>query len=143
MAETYNGNYVDQTRTLEASATHTATGSPTSGVYLPAPKNGLAFVLDVTAAATNIADALSVYVQTQIGSEWHDVVRFTTILGDGGALTYIHKIAGVLTTAEYETGTGLIAAADRDFCGDAWRVRRVVINTVAPSFTYSVVACPF
>ena len=142
MAEIYNGVYVDQTRTLEASTTHLVTGVPTTGVAIPAHKNGVVAVLDVTAAANLVGDTLDVIVQTKIGSGWYDAIWFTQCLGNGGAKTYVAKIDGSTAMAEYETGTSL-AGGERDIFGDLWRVRRVLAGGGGEDFTYSVVICTF
>ena len=123
MAETYNGNYVDQTRTLQASATLTAAATTyTTGVPLPAIRNGVVFVLDVTAAATDVGDLFDVTVQTKIGSFWLDAAKFTQVLGNGGAKTYVAKTEAATAVAEYETGTG-IGAGERDIFGDLWQIQ--------------------
>jgi hypothetical protein len=144
MAETYNGAYVDQSRTILASTAVTATSTGTTAVYIPAIKSGLVAVLDVTAAGTLVGDTLDVYLQTEVNSSWYDVIRFTQVLGNGGAKKFVHKIIGEAATVEYETGTGLAAAADRDLFGDSWRTRYVVTNGGGThAFTFSVVVCTF
>ena len=103
----------------------------------------MAFVLDVTAAATAIDDVLDVYVQTQLdGTNWVDVVRFTQVLGNGSAVRYFAKIERGTSVTEFENGTGLGAAAARDLFGERWRVRYVITDTGTDnaSFTFSVVA---
>lgn len=75
-------------------------------------------------------------------SPWVDVIRFTQVLGDGGAKVYTAKLplAGALT--EFDSTTALSAAAVRNFLGRHLRVKYVVTNdsdaTVDTSFTFSV-----
>ena len=131
--------------TLLASAARTDTSTGEAAVRLPGMVNGIAFVLDVTAAATEVGDLLDVYIQTKLdGTNWIDVVRFTQVLGNGGALRYISKITAAAALTEFENGTGLGAAAVRNLLGDEWRVRFDVTDagTDNASFTFSVVACP-
>lgn len=128
--------------TLLASTTSAVNGNGDS-VRLAGMVNAMAFTLDLTAAATAVGDLLDVYVQTMIdGTNWLDVARFTRCLGNGGALRYTTKLTADLVLAEFETGTGLAAAAIRDLLGDQWRIRWAITDTGAASFTFSVVACP-
>ena len=71
----------------------------------------LLFVLDVTTAATDVGDILSVKIQNGLpGSSANatasiipnDIVRFTNVLGNGGAKTYVARVftsAAVAATA--------------------------------------------
>lgn len=129
--------------TLLASGAQTATSTGTTPVFMP-PAAAYAFVLDVTAAATDTGDTLDVFVQTKIGSSWYDVVHFTQVLGDGGAKEYVSKVTAGAALTEYETGTALGAAAVRDLCGDQWRARFAITDagTDNASFTFSVVGIP-
>ena len=130
---------------LLASTTVTATSTGTTAVRMPGMVNAYAFVLDVTAAATDSGDKLDVYIQTMCdGTNWVDVQRFTQVLGNGGAKRYVAKITASAAMTEFENGTGLGAAALRNVFGDQWRVRYVVTDagTDNASFTFSVTACP-
>lgn len=129
--------------TLLASAARTATNAGAASDRMP-PAAGYAFMLDVTAAATDTADTLDVFVQTLIGDDWIDVVHFTQVLGDGGAKRYISKLLAGAELTEFETGSALAAAAVRHLCGDQWRVRYDVVDSgdADQSFTFSVVAIP-
>ena len=136
---------VAEAKTLIASAARTADTGNGGEVRLPGMVNGFAFVLDVTAAATESGDLLDAYVQTVIdGTNWLDVVRFTQVLGNGGAKRYIAKINAGVAQAEFENGAALGAAAVRNLLGDKWRVRWVITDagTDNASFTFSVAACP-
>ena len=115
-----------------------------SSVRLPGMVNAMVFVLDVSAAATDAADTLDVSIQTVLdGTNWIDVVHFTQVLGNGGALTYVAKIVAGVAQAEFETGTALGAAAVRHLFGDEWRVNYVQADADADAtFTFSVTAIP-
>lgn len=107
--------------------------------------NAMAFVLDLTAAATEVGDLLDVYVQTKVdGANWLDVGHFTQCLGNGGAKRYVTKLTAQLATAEFENATALAAAAVRNLLGDEWRVRWAITDAGDDnaSFTFSVAACP-
>lgn len=134
---------VSHTKTLLASAAQTATSTGEDAVYLSDAPNGYAFIVDLTAATSAAADTLDLFVQTKIGSFWVDVVHFTQMVGDGGALRYVSKVTAALAEAEFENGAALGAAGVRDLIGDQWRVRYVIVNDTDPSFTFSVVAIPF
>lgn len=132
--------------TLLASAARTADGnSQSSPVPLPLAR-AYAFVLDVTASATDAADTLDVYIQTKLdGTNWVDVVHFTQVAGNvGAAKRFIAKIAAGLATAEFENGTALGAAAVRNLIGDAWCVRWAIADSgdANSSHTFSVTAIP-
>lgn len=112
-------------------------------VRLPVGIGGVTFMCDLTAAVTDAADTLDVFVQTRVCGFWTDVVHFTQMLGDGGAKRYISKITTAVTTAEFENATALGAAAVRNLIGDAWRVKWALVDADADaSFTFSVHACP-
>ena len=131
--------------TLLASAARTATSTGTDAVRLPKGMQGLALVLDVTAAATESGDLLDVYVQTKIdGTNWVDVQHFTQVLGNGGAKRYYAKLMSNAALTEFENAAALGAAALRNLVGDDWRTRYVITDTGTDnaSFTFSVVACP-
>ncbi len=130
-------------------STTTAAGAVDSqgdAVRLPGMVNAIMFVLDVTAAATDVGDTLDVKVQTKVdGTNWLDVVHFTQVLGNGGAKRYIEKIAASPAFAGFEVGTALTAGNARDLIGDDWRVKYDQVDAVVPqaaSFTFSVTACP-
>ena len=136
---------VYEATTLLASAERLATaGTNGSAVRLPVA-DAYAFVLDVTAAATDAADTLDVKVQALTdGTNWEDVAYFTQCIGTGGAKRYIMKIApGDVAQAEFEVGTALTAGNVRHLTGDAWRVTWVIVDADADgAFTFSVTAIP-
>lgn len=129
-------------------ASTTQAGAEASGVgaevALQGMVNALVFILDVTAAVTDAADTLDVYVETKIdGTNWVDVVHFTQVLGNGGAKRYIAKICASVAQTEFEVGAALGAAAVRNLLGDRWRVRWVTVDADADaSFTFLVTAIP-
>lgn len=132
-------------RTLVASAARTETDTGTTAIRLPDAPNAVGIVLDVTAAATEVGDTLNVFVQTKIdGTNWVDVYHATEVLGNGGAKRYIAKVTGALAEAEFENGAALAAAAVRNYIGDEWRARWVVVDADADnaSFTFSIAVIP-
>ena len=95
--------------TIQASGAQTETGSG-DAAPLPGMVNGMAFVLDVTAAATEVGDTLDVFVQTKIdGTNWLDVVAFTQVLGNGGTKRYVAKVSASAAQDDFENGTALTA----------------------------------
>jgi len=132
-----------ESATLLASAARAVTtGANGDEVRLPvAPAYG--FVLNLTAAATDAEDTLDAYVQTLVNGVWVDVVHFTQMLGNGGAKRYFAKVSAGLAEAMFENGSSLAAGAVRHLCGDAWRVRWVIVDADADGlFTFSVSAVP-
>jgi hypothetical protein len=132
--------------TLLASTTTVAGALNVQGdsVRLPGMVNALMFTLDVTAAAKDNGDTLAVTVQTKLdGVNWTDVCAFASVLGDGGAVRHIEKIAASPAFAGFEVGTALTAGTVRDLLGDDWRVSYVQVDGDSDAtFTFSVVACP-
>ena len=143
---------------LAASAARTSDGNG-SAVQLQGMVNAVAFVLDVTAAATDAGDLLDVYVQTKAdGTNWLDVLHFTQIAGTGGTKRYVAKICAGGALTEFENGTALSAGGVRHILGDDWRVRWEITDLDASgdsgsagdsgsgfsnaSFTFGVTACP-
>lgn len=141
---TYELKKAHDTKEVLASAAQTETGQGGS-VRLAERVDALAFVLDVTAAATAVDDTLDVYIQTKLdGTNWLDVAHFTQVLGNGGAKRYVAKLTAALATAEFENGSALGEAAVRNLLGDEWRARWDITDagTDDASFTFSVSACP-
>lgn len=133
--------------TLLASTTSLATaGVNSTSVRLPAPNNGLVFILDQTDAQTDVDDTLDVKVQTLLdGTNWVDVCHFTQTLGNGtDAQRFIAKITCAVNQAMFTDGV-LAAGSVRHLFGDDWRVNYVIVNPggTAASFTFSVVAIAY
>src|SRR5690349_16504004 len=84
--------------TLLASAARTVDGAG-DWISLPTGKTGGVFQLRVTAAATEVGDLLDVYVQHSVdgGTTAQDFIRFTQVLGNGGAKTYIAHWVALMT----------------------------------------------
>lgn len=137
---------VSYATTLLASAARTDTaGTNGDAVHLPDALHGYQFVLDVTAAATDVGDTLDVQVQTLIdGVNWVPICSFTQCLGNGGAKRHIAKINAGGTQSMFEAAASLSAGSTRNLCGDAYRVRWVIVDssTDNASFTFSVTAMP-
>ncbi len=113
-------------------------------MLLPRPQ-AIIFELDVTAAATDAGDELDVYVQTLVdGTNWIDVVRFTQLLGNGGAKRFFAKITAAAAETMFEAGAALNAGNVRNLMGDAWRTKHVQVDdsTQNASFTFAVYAVP-
>ena len=107
--------------------------------------NAFVFVLDVTATASVAGDWLLVYIQTKLdGTNWTDVCRFATVLGDATTERRVIKHIAQVATAEFEGGTGLGAGAVRNHHGDEWRVRWQVDRgcSFLAAFTFTVTAIP-
>jgi len=124
-----------------ASTTETATAAG-DAVRLQSQVNALGFTLDVTDADAAGGDTLDVYVQTKLdASDWTDVVHFTQVLGNGGAVRHIARVSAGLAQTMFAVSAALTAGNVRHLLGDEWRVRWVVSGGTA-EFTFSVVAVP-
>lgn len=114
---------------------------PVAPVKIKDPTGCIAFILDVSAAATLVGDTLNVYVQTLIdGTHWVDVAAFTLVVGNGGAQRIVAKISASAAQAMFENGASLAAGSVRNLIGDQWAVRWSLAGT--GSFTFSVTADP-
>jgi hypothetical protein len=112
------------------------------------PFSSVSFVLNVTAAATDVADTLDVYVDVSPdnGATWLNAVHFTQVLGNGG----VKKFVAVLNTGDLlnDPDASLDVSADAAVgvsrnigCFDCVRYRGVMVDADADgSFTYSVIA---
>ena len=132
--------------TLLAATTTAAGAIDTAGssVRVSRPAHGIAFVLDVTAAATDVGDTLDVEVQTKLDgtADWVDVVAFTQVLGNGGVKRHIAKLTADAAVTMF-ANADLAAGSIRDMFGDEWRVSYVQVDADSDgSFTFSVTACP-
>ena len=96
----------------------------------------------MTAAATAAGDKLDVTIQTRIGAVWMDAVHFPQVLGDGGAKCHVEKLADQAAMAGFENAAALAAGDVRDIMGDAYRIKTVVVDAGAASFSFTVVAKP-
>jgi hypothetical protein len=139
-------NNLAATTTLLASTT-TVAGAlnvNSDAVRLAGMVNAIAFVLDVSAAATDAADTLDVKVQTKLdGTNWVDVIHFTQCVGNGGAKRYFEKLVADVACAGFENAAALGAGNTRDLLGDEWRVNYVQVDADSDaSFSFSVIAIP-
>lgn len=121
-----------------------ATNATTAAVNLPGMVNGIAFELDVTAAATDAADTLDVYVQTTLdGTNYIDVVHFTQCLGNGGAKRHIGKVLAGAAETMFDGSAALAAGSVRALLGDSWRVKYTQVDADEDgTFTFAVYAMP-
>lgn len=131
--------------TLLASTT-TAAGAVTAtstAVHIPGKPTAVAFVLDVTAAATDAGDTLDVKVQCRLdGTNYVDVCSFTQVLGNGGAKRHIGKINTDIAQAMF-ADAALAAGSIRNLIGEVWRVSYTQVDADNnASFAFSVTACP-
>ena len=126
---------------IQEATTETSTDSG-DAVRLQTLANAFAFTLDVSAAALAGGDQLDVFVQTQLdGTNWTDVVHFTQVVGDGGAVRYVEKVVAETSLAGFEVASALAAGNVRNIIGDDWRVRWTISGGTA-EFTFSVTAQP-
>ncbi len=127
-----------------ASQTTTTTSAGTAAVKPPIAPNGIAFTLDVSAAATDAVDSLDVFVQTKLdGTNWVDVIHFTQVIGNGGAKRFIAKLCSPQAETMFNNASALAAGSIRNLLGDEYRVRWDIVDANAnASFTFSVIACP-
>lgn len=107
------------------------------------------FVLDVTSAAAGAGDLLDVFLQhspDETAAWWDDFVRFTQVLGNGGAKRFIAswRRDGALPESEMRApADGTMAAGVLNGpVGPRWRIRWIVTNGGGPSFTFSVRMTP-
>lgn len=105
------------------------------------------FILDVTAAATDAADTLDVYIDFSPdgGISWVNAIHFTQVLGNGGAKKEIAKITantGLATpTAPLSVAADAASGAVRNISlFECVRYRAVSVDATTDngSFTYSL-----
>jgi len=136
-------------KTLVASAARTESGNSGSLTPFAATKSIKAylFLLTVSAAATAAGDTLDVYVQhsPDDGTTWDDFVHFTQVLGDGGAKKFIAtSMRDVTPESEIKApaDAALAAGVLQGPISPTLRVKWVIVETDAASFTFSVVVQP-
>ncbi len=128
--------------TLLTSAARGATAG-TNGTAIPIYAERLIYtwLLDVTAAATDVTDTLDVYIDTLIDATWINAVHFTQVLGNGGAkkffATTMPENLGISTDITSDCAVGIT----RGIVGSEWRARWVIIDpgAGAASFTFSLI----
>jgi hypothetical protein len=131
--------------TLLASAARTESGASEVPTTLPDDVLGACILLDVTAAATAAGDTLDVYVQHSVdGSTWDDFIHFTQVLGNGGAKQFYARWSALGAAPEAELAApqdgAMAAGVLQQPTGREWRVKWVIADADAPSFTFSVSA---
>lgn len=125
-----------------ASQTSTATNTGTTAVQIPRPLYLTFYHVDVTVDETAANDTLDLFIQTQIGSRWIDIVRFELILGNAGAQLYVSdaQVRAAISQNEFHSGDAMAAASVRALYGTNIRARWVIVSGTGASFTFSV-AC--
>lgn len=121
-------------------------GTPIRLVPESNPFTDAEFILDVTAAATEAADTLDVYIDfSPDGESWVNAVHFTQVLGNGGAKKELAKInsnTGLATpTAPLNIASDAASGAVRNISIFEWvRYRAVSVDATTDngSFTYSL-----
>ena len=123
-----------------ASQTSTATNTGTTEVQIPRPPYATFYHVDVTVDEAAANDTMDLFIQTQIGSRWIDIVHFEQILGNAGAQLYVSDshVRALLSQAEFHSGDALTVASTRQFYGTNIRARWVIVSGTAASFTFSV-----
>lgn len=119
--------------TLFSGTTAVGAQTVTAAIVVPALMFNYAMVdLNLTAAATDAADTLDVYVDTSLdaGTLWVNVVHFTQILGNGGAKreTVVINPSGSVAVAPVNTAADAAAGAVRNILGGRFRVRYVQVD---------------
>jgi hypothetical protein len=131
--------------TLKASGAITATaGTNGTAVEVHGERNRFIFILDVTAAATEVDDTLDVYIDWSIDNvTYYNGGHFTQCLGNGGAVSYymvFDPSAGVATDVDV-TADQAVSTVVPSLFGPYVRARWVEVDpgAGASSFTFSVI----
>lgn len=130
--------------TLFAAAARTTPTAGTNGtaVFLAGERQRFIFILNVTAAATDAADTLDVYIDWSLdGTTYFNGGHFTQVIGTGGAVAYYMVfdpttpgVADVDVTADQAVSTVVPS-----LFGPYVRGRYVLVDADADaSFTFSV-----
>ena len=137
---------------LRSSSAQAAAGTVTSDKFRieedASPFSEVTFVLDVTAAATEVGDTLDVYIDVSpdAGDTWINAVHFNQVLGNGGAKKFVAKLnSGDLLNdpdATLDVSSDAAVSVVRNIgCTDTVRYRGVMVDANANgSFTYSIKA---
>lgn len=131
--------------TLLASAARTADGNSATS-RMQNFRQGI-IQLDITAAATEVADTLNVYVQSSPdGTNWCDLISFTQATGTGGAVRRVARwnSYAAVTTAEGACTDATLAAGSvsQGPIADQIRVKWDITDSTITgnlSFTFSVI----
>ena len=134
-----------ETVTLAASAARGATaGTNGTEVFLAGERKRFIFILDVTAAATDVDDTLDVYIDWSLDNvTYYNGSHFTQVLGNGGAKAFYHVFdASNPGTAGIAVSTDAAVNTVRpSLFGPYVRLRWVIVDPggAAASFTFSVI----
>lgn len=131
--------------TLRASTVTTASGSLALTPSQVGRIVSAVFLLDVTAAATDVDDTLNVFLQHSVdgGSTYDDFVAWTEVLGNGGAKAeQAHWSRVALPESELRAavdaalGDGVLQGP----VGNDWRLKWTIVDPGAgtASFTFAV-----
>jgi hypothetical protein len=130
--------------TLKASSAIGATaGTNGTAVEIHGERQRFIFILDVTAAASEVTDTLDVYVDWSLDNvTYYNGGHFTQCLGNGGAVSYymvFDPSAGVATDVDV-TADQAVSTVVPSLFGPYVRARWVEVDAggVASSFTFSV-----
>jgi hypothetical protein len=137
-------NPKSQDVTLLAAAARTSSGTSVVSSTFEEYTEAL-FLLNVTAAATEVDDTLDVYLQKTAdnGTTWDDFVHFTQVLGNGGAKKFIAEWTSKATPESEmhaaQDGTMAVGVAQGPL-GKKIRVKWVIVDPGggAASFTFTV-----
>lgn len=130
-------------KTLVASAARTASGN-SGDLNNWSWARYFVFTLDVTAAATDATDTLNVYIQRKLpNGDYDDVVSFTQVLGNGGAVTFVADVYGDPASSDERApaDASLTAgSAKKVWPGETLRVKWVIVDSgdANQSFTFTV-----
>lgn len=131
-----------ETITLLASAARGATaGTNGTAVQINGERLVYTWILDVTAAATDVTDTLDVYIDTLFGTAtWINAAHFTQVLGNGGATArFVVTVPANMLTTDL-VATDAAAGIARGVVGSQFRARYVIVDpgAGAASFTFSL-----
>ena len=115
----------------------------TTDVELPHIPSAVAFLIQVTAAATDVGDTLNITIETQFGSLWVPVYQATEFLGNGGAKAELSdkSIAQGAQAHNDSFPSTLVANLNVHLIGHRWRVAYVQVDADNDaSFTFTVTA---
>jgi hypothetical protein len=130
--------------TLLASAAQGVTlGTNGTAVYVGGERHRLGVLLNVTAAASEITDLLDVYVDVSPdNAKWMNAIRFTRVLGNGGAVSFFAVLdpSNPPATVTDTTTDALAGVVRPSLFGAYYRARWVLFDGggAAAGFTFAV-----
>lgn len=132
-----------------ASTTATADGTAAAASYQYGRVNAAVFLLTVSAAAAAVGDLLDVFLQSSAdgGTTYDDFVRFTQVLGNGGAKKYIavwqRDVTPTRALGAPQDGA-MAAGVNQGPVATTWRIKYKVTDGGAhgQSFTFKVDMSP-